>query len=268
MTTPGTGNIVRTDLYGIHHVVQNTLMSYPKELIVGILREEFGKDSFFHYVADEYGFPKVPDHTDLPLDAGINDDVTTRLFIGEAWRFDAIFYPALLVKMVSAKYVPISMNRNKEVVEYEKQLIVDGYGNEREYFVPRYIDLAGAWEGTITIDILARDIVSRDNLTSIVMLLFADIRFESLRKAGVLIKSGQPSVNISGEAEDRQQDKLHKATVSLDIRTEWRRLIPVSGIVEKINICIDFNVVGNQNVTNPNLQINQSISILDRIDEL
>lgn len=44
MTTPGTGNLERTDLYGIHNVVQNTLMSYPKELIIGVLRDEFSKD--------------------------------------------------------------------------------------------------------------------------------------------------------------------------------------------------------------------------------
>jgi hypothetical protein len=268
MTTPGTGNLERTDLYQIHNVVQNTLMSYPKELVIGILREEFSKDSYYHYVADEWGFPKVPDHTDLPLDAGYADDRTTRLFIGEAFRFNAIYYPALLVRMTSAKYVPISMNRNKEVVEYEKQLVIDGYGNTREFFTPRYIDLAGAWEGTITIDVIARDILSRDNLVSIVMLLFADIRFESLRKAGVLVKSGQPSLGGVSEGDDRQQDKLYKATVSMEVRTEWRRLIPINSIVERINLCVDFRVIGEPGVTNPNLQISQSLTILDQIEAL
>lgn len=268
MTTPGTGNLHRTDLYQIHNVVQNTLMSYPKELVIGILREEFSKDSYYHYVADEWGFPKVPDHTDLPLDAGYEDDRTTRIFIGEAFRFNAIYYPALLVRMTSAKYVPISMSRNKEVIEYEKQLVIDGYGNTREFFTPRYIDLAGAWEGTITIDVMARDILSRDNLVSIVMLLFADIRFESLRKAGVLVKSGQPSLGGVSEGDDRQQDKLYKATVSIDVRTEWRRLIPVENIVERINLCVDFRVINQPDITNPNIQIGQSLSILDQIEAL
>ena len=268
MTTPGTGSLERHDLYQIHNVVQNTLMSYPKELVIGILREEFAKDSYYHYVSDEYGYCKVIDHTDLPRDAGYFDDTVTRIFIGEAFRFDAIFYPALLVRMTSARYVPISMNRNKDVVEYEKQLVIDGYGNVKEYFTPRYIDLAGAWEGTITIDVLTRDILSRDNLVSIVMLLFADIRFESMRKAGVLIKSGQPSLGSVSEGDDRQQDKLYKATVSMDIRTEWRRLIPISSVVERINLCVDFGVVGQPGSTSPNLQINQSISILDQIEAL
>jgi hypothetical protein len=268
MTTPGTGNLERSDLYQIHNVVQNTLMSYPKELIIGILREEFSKDSYYKFSADEWGFPKVPDHTDLPLDAGYADDRTTRIFIGEAFRFNAIYYPALLVRMTSAKYVPISMSRNKEVIEYEKQLVIDGHGNTREFFTPKYIDLAGAWEGTITIDVVARDILSRDNLASIVMLMFADIRFESLRKAGVLVKSGNPSLGGVSEGDDRQQDKLYKATVSMEVRTEWRRLIPINNIVERINLCVDFRVINQPGITNPNLQINQSLSILDQIDDL
>lgn len=268
MTTPGTGSLTRTDLYQIHHVVQNTLMAYPKELIIGMLREEFSKDSYYHYVCDQFGYPKIPDHTNLPLGSGLEDELTTRIFIGEAFRQDVIFYPALLVKMISARSVPIAMNRNKDVVEYEKQIVVDGYGNSKEYFIPKALELAGAWEGTVTIDILSEDILDRDNLASIIMLLFVDIRFESLRKAGILIKSGQPTLGGISEGEDRQQNKIYKATISIDIRTEWRRLIPVNNIIERINFCVDFNVWGSNTVTNPNIAISDSISIFDQIDNL
>lgn len=267
MVTPGTTDLQRSDLYNIYHVVQNTLMAYPKELVVSILREEFNKDSYYHYVADQFGYPKVVDLTDVPLRAGFQDDLTTRIYIGEAFHFDGVFYPAVLVKMTSARYVPISFNRNKNVIEYEKQLIIDGYGNSREYFIPKYIDLAGAWEGTINIDILTRDIYTRDNLVSIIMLMFADLRFESMRKAGVLVKSGQPSLSGVSEGEDRQQDKLYKATVSIEVRTEWRRLIPVDGIIERINMCLDFGDPATQ-IPNPNMQLNVSVSILDQIESL
>lgn len=268
MTTPGTGSLFRSDLYNIHNVTQNTLMNYPKELIIGMLREEFSQDSFYKFVSDQWGYPKIPDHTDLPLGSGINDELTSRIFIGELFRQDAIFYPALLVKMTSARSVPISINRNKNVVSYEKQIISDGYGNEKQYFIPKFIDLAGAWEGTIAIDVITRDILDRDNLVSIVMLLFTDIRFESLRKAGVLIKSGQPSLGGISEGDDRQQEKLYKATINVDIRTEWRRLIPISNVIEKINFCVDFKAWGSEVVSNPNIAINTSVSILDQIEAL
>jgi hypothetical protein len=268
MTTPGTSDLQRSDFYGTYNVVQNTLMSYPKELIISVLREEFGKDSYYHYVSDEYGYPKVVDLTDVPLDAGINDNLTTRIYIGESFHFDAIFYPAILVKMTGARSVPISMNRNKDVIQNEKILVIDGYGNEKEYYIPKFIDLAGAWEGTITIDILARDIYTRDNLVNILMILFVDVRFETLRKAGVLIKSGQPTLSGITETDDRQQDKLYKATITLEVRTEWRRLIPISGVIEKINFCIDFINPGPPETSNPNMQINTAISILDQIENL
>ena len=243
-------------------------MAYPKELVIGILREQFAKDSWYHYVSDQWGFPLVPDLTDVPLDAGYLDDQTTRIFIGEAFRFDAIYYPALLVRMTSAKSSPISFNRNKEVVSYEKQLVVDGYGNEKEYFTPRYFDLAGAWDGTITIDVMCRDIVSRDDLVKFVMVLFTDIKFESMRKAGVLVKSGSPSLGGVSEGDDRQQDKLYKATVSMDVHTEWRRLIPIDSVVDRINVCVDFEVLGQNNVTDPNFQVNTYVSLLDQIEAL
>jgi hypothetical protein len=269
MTTPGTISFERTDLYRIYNVVQNTIMSYPKELVIGILREEFSRDSWFHYVANEWGFPKVIDLTDVPLDAGYADDVTTRIFIGEAFKFGVIFYPSVLVKMTAARSVPISFNRNKDIIEYEKQLVIDGYGNEREYFTPRYIDLAGAWEGTINIDIATRDINDRDSLVGIIMLLFTDIRFESMRKAGVLVKSGQPTVGGISESDDRQQEKLYKATISMEVRTEWRRLIPIDKLIERINICVDFSSNLKTDTTeNPNFAIRQTLSLIDQIDAL
>lgn len=266
--TPSTGNLERSDLNQIFNITQNSLMAYPKELIIGILREEYSKDSFLGYRSDQWGFPKIPDHTDMPIEAGYNDDTTTRIFIGEAFRFDAIFYPAVLVRMVSAHSVPIGMSRNRDVIAYEKQLVIDGYGNTKEFFTPRYIDFAGAWEGTITVDVITRDILTRDNIVSFVMLLFADIRFESLRKAGVLVKSGQPSLGGVSETEDRQQDKLYKATISIDVRTEWRRLIPIDDIIEQINLCVDFGTFSHQNIYDPNLQISTTVSILDQIEAL
>jgi len=140
-------------------------------------------------------------------------------------------------------------------------------GTKKSSLYQKFIDLAGAWEGSLAIDISTRDIQARDNLISILMLMFTDWRFESLRKAGVLIKSGQPSLGGISETEDRQQEKLYKATITIDIRSEWRRLIPVSGIVEQINFCVDFKTIdGSSN--SPNLRISDNVSILDQIENL
>lgn len=265
MVTPATGNFERTDLLNIYNVVQNSIMSYPKELIIGVLRNEFSKDSYYHYVADEFGFPKTPDLTDVAIDAGLNDDITTRLFIGEIFRFNAVFYPAILVKVTNVKSIPISFNRNKYTVENDKLLVVDGYGNQKEVFIPKYFDLAGAYESSISIDIIDRDIVSRDNLAGIIMMMFNDLKFEAFRKAGLVIKP--PTISGISEGEDRQQEKIYKATINLDIRSEWRRLIPIDSLVDKINICIDImNLHTKQPV--PELEINTYIDLADAIENM
>ena len=268
MVTPATGNLERSDLLQLYNVVQCTLMAYPKEIIIGLLRDEFSKDSFYRHVSDQYGFSKVVDLTNESLDAGYHNDDSTRIYIGQAFHFDGVFYPCLLVKQTSAKSVPISMSRNRDVVVWEKQLVVDGYGNTKEYFTPKFLEFAGAFDGTITIDVLARDILARDNLINILMLMFADIRFETLRKAGILVKSGQPSMGGVSEGDDRNKNKIYKATVSIDIRTEWRRLIPVDGVVEQVNLCVDFGLTTETSMPNPNMQINSTMSLLDLIDNL
>src|SRR3989304_2944057 len=69
-----TGSFTRSDLNQIHNVVQNTHTNVVKDIIIGILRDEFSKDSYYHFVRDQYGFPYTPDLTNKPLGAGYSDD--------------------------------------------------------------------------------------------------------------------------------------------------------------------------------------------------
>ena len=262
-----TGSFSRTDLNRLNHVVQNTMLAFPKEVVIAVLRDEFSKDSYYHYVSDEWGNPKTPDLTGTPTDAGLEDDLTTRIFIGEAYRFDTILYPAILVRAGGSTYKPISISRNKETVQSEPTMVIDGYGNERIFTTPSSFTLAGAWEGQLQVDILARDILARDQLVSFCCLLFSDIRFEEFLKAGVMIKkisAGSPS-----ESDDRQQDKLYKQSISLDIRSEWRREIPVENVVDAINICVEFGRLDTDDpVLASNLTISTSIQLIDEIDQM
>ncbi len=178
-----------------------------------------------------------------------------------------VFYPAILVRAASSNYVPISFNRNKETVQYDVTRVVDGYGNEVLFTTPSHFVLAGAWEGTINIDIMTRDILARDNLTSICNLIFADIRHDELRKAGVLMK--RVSAGGFTETEDRQQDKLYKSTITLEVRSEWRREIPIYDVVDAVSICVEFGCLDvTPPVVAPNLQVNSYIQLIDQIDEL
>lgn len=259
-------NIVefKSDLNKIHSIVQNTMHLHSKELILFSLRDFFSRDSFYRYVTDHYGYAKVVDVTDLPLDAGIADDLTTRLIIQEAFRQEGDFFPALIVRVGNFNSMPISFNRETGSVQWGDSVFEDGYGNIKTFKTPKYFILAGAWEGTINIDIFARDMRTRDDLADLVALHFVDIAHNELLKEGVVITN----VSTSGPSEvDDRTGKLFKDTISLKIRTEWRRHLNVSNIIEIINMAIEFGQVSNEIVA-ANLTINTEKTLVEILANL
>jgi hypothetical protein len=258
-----TNNFARSDLQNIHHLVQYSALVYPKEMVIATLRDFFSKDSYYHYTKDEYGFAKTVDHTDLPLTAGLYDNATTRIFIGENYRYDGIHYPAILVKSNGARYVPISANREAGAPLYETTVYEDGYGNHKTIYTPRAFLFAGIWEGSVTIDIITRSLRSRDDLAELVGICFADIMFETMRNAGIVVKP--PNIGAPSESEDRN-DKLFRQSITIDIRTEWRREIPVSSIIDRILFVTELvNIENPEAPTDPNFSIYTDISLTDNI---
>lgn len=266
MSSSGTGDFQYTDLYSINNIVQNTMLSYPKELLIGVLRDEYKKDSYFHYVSDEFGYAKIPDHTDLPIDAGLQDDSASRLYISEKNRNSVPYYPALIISMANSASIPISMNMDRGTVKYSTLRVIDGYGNERFYPTPTHFVFAGVYEGVLNIDVKTKGVRERDELVQITSILLQNVRFDELWRAGLFIK--KISAGSFSETDDIN-DKIYNATISLDIRSEWRREIPVESIIDAINICVDFGRVDVAPVTfAQNLQINTSLTLLDAISEL
>jgi hypothetical protein len=256
-----TNNFFRSDLPGIHYVVQNSMVVFPKEIVIATLREYFEKDSYYHYSRDEFGFPNTPNLTDVPSTAGLADDLTTRLFIGESYRFDKIFYPAIIVRHGGSNYVPISLNREAGRVHWESINVADDLGNVKTFRTPKSFIFAGAWEGSITIDIYTRSLRARDDLVEMIALLFTDIEFDNLQFAGLAIKGVQAGAPSEG---DDRNDKLFKQTITLNVRSEWRREIPVSNVVEIITMSIEFGRFDTPNaVAAQNLTINTEQSIVD-----
>lgn len=253
------GAFFKSDLNKIHNVVQNTMNLHSKELVLFSLRDFFAQDTFYRYVADHYGYPKVVDVTDLPLDAGIEDDSTTRLCIQEAFKMEADFYPALIVRAGSFNSIPISFNRETASVQWDHLVFQDGYGNIKTFKNPKHFIFAGAWEGSISIDVLARDMRTRDDLVDLVSIKFVDIAFNELVKEGLVVLG----VSTSGPSEtDDRNHKLFKDTVTLKIRTEWRRHVPVGNIIEVISTAIEFGQTPD-GVVAANLGVNTEQSLTE-----
>lgn len=242
-------NIYQSDLYKIHNIVQSSMLVYPKEIIIATLREFFSKDSYYHYSKDQWGFANTTDHTDLPSGADLpygpgarpdlntSNILSTRVFIGEQYRYDGIYYPAILVKGGSGKYLPISINREKGSVQYERIVVEDGYGNQTTINRPSSFITAGIWESNLSIDVLSRSLRARDDLVELIALCFTEINFETLEDIGIIVKP--ISIGAPSETDDRN-DKLFRQSITLDIRTEWRRLIPISSIIDTILFTVTF----------------------------
>lgn len=262
----GTGNEFKSDLYALYNAVQNTAITHPKEHIIETLKEFFSQDSYYHYQRDQFGFPKTPDHTDLPLDAGLHDSRTTRVFIGEPYRTDIIYYPALLVKHGGLRSHNISLNRERGSVQYEAIKYIDGYGNETTISTPSHFIKAGAWEGSVIIDVVAGSPRTRDELGELCGILFEDLRREELVNSGIVIKS----LNISGPSEEEDRNgRLYKCSITLDIYSEWRRHIPINSVVDVISICVDIgNLQTEPAILAENLRISTSIELIDALAEL
>lgn len=262
----GTGNTFKTDLFELNNYVQNSMISYPKEIIIETLREYFSQDSYYKYQRDEWGFPKTPNHNDLPQDAGLNDNLTTRLFIGEPYRQNIVYYPCILIKSGGSRSVPISFNRERGSVQWRPTRIIDGYGNESIYNIPVSFIYAGAWEGSINIDVKTKSLSDRDELIDIISLMLVDTKFDDLKNAGVLIKTvsaGSPSET------DDINDKLYYQTISIDIRSEWYRLIPVENTIDMINFCVDFGqIINDEQVVAPNISISTTLDLLDNLNNI
>lgn len=268
-----TNNFFKSDLFGLHNIIQASMLVYPKEIIIATLRDFFSKDSYYHYSKDQWGFANTTDHTDLVPGADLpaqfdkngakQEGLSTRVFIGEKYRYDGIYYPAILVQNGGSRYVPISINREQGGIQYEDIVFEDGYGNQTIVHKPKALITAGVWEGSINIEVQSRSLRSRDDLVELIGMCFTEVTFDTLYDVGVIIKP--ISIGAPSEGDDRN-DKLFRQTLTLDIRTEWRREIPVGNIIDAILFTVTFENLANPNSpAAANLTINTEVSIADML---
>ena len=257
----GTGSFFSSNLFSLYNVIQNTQILAPKELLLSNLRNYFSKDTKYHYVKDAWGFPKTGDLTDVPSNAGTNDDLTTRIFIGTEQRFDIAYFPAVIVKYSGGTFVPISINEEQDCIQYDYRLYIDGYGKKYNVQIPVGFIYAGAYESTFSIDVLTEGPQDRSTIVEAICMLFQSIARNELTRAGLFIKSVKTDAESS---EIYQNDMVYKQTITLECRSEYRRLIPIENIVEVIDLCVEFGNIGN-NLPDPNLQINYQFSFDDII---
>lgn len=260
-----TSHTVYSNFYSRNDIIKHVALVQGKSLIIDAIRELFRGDSVYNYRENEYGFPLVPDHTELPIEesgTGIDIDgnvitnpspnlsidakLSTKILITSTYRQDVKFYPVITVKQTSFKDHPLSFNQNAIQVHYRKEFIRDGYGNQTEIRTPTHYMFSDGWSQNFEIKIVAEDLDDRDHISDIVNFGLWNIKRDELRASGLFIQN----ISGSGEQEEESQKNtskwLYTYTITLSTFSEWRREIPVRSVIERINFYFDIAKTGVQ----------------------
>lgn len=252
---------VVSDIFNLESVVQQMGMVATKNVLIDMLRDVFRKDREYAYRDDVFGFPKTPSHLGLDPEAGLDDEETTRIFIGSTYRYDVKFNPSIIVKNTGSTYNPISFNQDFLGVIYKKEALVDGYGNKTIVSTPAFNVLVGAWEQTYEIKVIAESEVDREEIADIVMVSLIGSRRRELEKVGVFIKN----IRSGGETEEPYaNDYLYTVSINIEVRTEWKIHVPISDTCERIALCLTFNALDTDPPAN-GLDINEHLTQADEL---
>ena len=232
---PGQGfnsdHIVRSDFYTNNHIIQQSLIQHPKDLVIDTLRKNFANDSVYTYRQDEYGFPLTPNMVGKSYDT----EYSTRILISDAYRYEVKFFPAIVVRANGGTYKPISFNQNG-TIKYRSDLIEDDYGGKVFKDTPSHRIYAGAWDINLEVQILADSHTELIELTDMTAMILQYADWQELRANGLLVK------NLSIGAENAEQyinDFVYSQNVTLNCRTEWRVEIPIANLIEKVILNIE-----------------------------
>ena len=220
-------HIVYSNFFEDNYIIQNSAIHHPKNLLIDTLRHYFSFDNTFTYRADEYGFPLIRDLTGTNLDT----ELSTEILISDTYRYDARFFPAVIVKSSGGSYKPISFNQN-QTTKYRNELLKDDFGGEKLVNIPTHIVLTGAWDTNFDVSVYCESMVELEELTEIVTMILQYRAWRDLRSNGLFIKT----LSFSGEnAEPYANDFVYSHSITLNCRSEWRVEIPIDSLVERVN---------------------------------
>lgn len=256
--TRGTKSFVFSDIYNLDHIVQHTGILAGRNLLIDVLREVFARDREYRYLRDIYGFPKTPSHVGLDPDAGVVDDSTTRLYVGSAYRYDISYLPAIIVRQTSSSYIPVSFNQNRWVIEYEQQRVVDGYGNISYIRAPSHYTYAGAWNQTFEAKVMAKSLEDVVSIADLVLISLQGTYRPILQQNGLFVRT----VSAGGESVENigANDPYFSISITVSTRSEWRREIPISTLVDRIQFCFNIDLV-NSDVPATDLAIKSKLDL-------
>ena len=250
-----------SDYFNRTGIIQQIAGLSAKNLIIDTIREIFRGDSFYPYREDVYGYPKVMDHTNLPVDS----DLPTKINISDIFKFEALYIPSVVVRHTGGSYHPISFNQQgipgaDGVIQYREEITQDGYGDITTTRIPDKFVYAGAWDLTYEVKIYTESTGDREELIGIISAGLQHIHRYDLQVAGLFIKK----LSFGSESEEEHNnDKFYTQSLTLDCYGEWRREVPVGDLIDRVAFFIDVGRIANGRVEDSN-----NLRIYDMVLEL
>ena len=247
-------HVVYSSFYGDNHIVQNSLMVQPKQLMIDLLRREFSTDSEYTYRSDEYGFPLVRDMSGIDADS----ELTTKILISDQYRYDMKFFPNMLVSSKGGSYKALSANQN-QTIKYRTDVTEDRYGDRRVLKTPTHRVYSGMWEISLDIQINAESHVETEELADLAAIILQYKVFQELRAGGFILKT----LSVGSESSEQYaNDFIYSQNISISGVSEWRVEVPIDNLVEKIV----FNVTSTKTPSNNSISEKVPLLYSDVID--
>lgn len=201
------------------------------DIFVQALRECFARHPIYTYVPRED-------------EAGPNFEQTD-IIIVDKYTEEALFLPTITTNFNSANTRWLQFSQSPFNTVLKPQMNADGSikRDSRGNPEPSHFEYTGAYDSSITFNISANDTLEREELTNLLHVLLAESLRDQLMVRGVFVKN----VTAGGSTEvPYREDYIYQTTVTAELYSEWKRIIPVGEKLKSIGY--DINVIGRDDI--------------------
>ena len=215
--------------------VESTHADVIVDIFVQILREALSNHPIYTYVPRE--------------DSQGPDYELTRIVVVDKYTEEAMFLPIITMSFNSANTAWIQFSQSPFNTVVKPQMNPDGSikRDSRGRFVPSHYEYVGSYESSISFLISAGDTIEREELCNLIHVLLVETLRDELLLRGVFVKT----VNVGGQTETQYRNNyIYQAPVTVEVYSEWRRVIPVGDTVTCIGVGMTIDD-GYENVVIP-----------------
>jgi hypothetical protein len=157
----------------------------------------------------------------------------TQIIVVDKYTEEAAFFPIITATFNGGNVKWLQFSHSPFNTVLKPQMNLDGSikRDQQGRFLPSHFEYTGAHESSITFNISTTSTIDREELTSLLQILLAEQLRDALTLQGIFIKD--TSVGSQTETPYRE-DSIFQVTVTANLYSEWKRVVPVGKTLESI----------------------------------